>query len=104
MMIKRILLALVAATALISSTLCAATDPQRIDIDLPYSMAGVVHAVRSDQNEIVISDMIYEIVPYVIVHKSNANYIGTQYLKPSMRIGFKTEGAKRLIKEVWVLD
>lgn len=75
--------------------------------DLPYSRAGIIDSIHQDSNEIIISDWTYSIAPYVIVHKRNSDFVGTQYLKPSMAVGFrmeKSDGAKPSITQVWILD
>ncbi len=99
---KRTLLTLIISMAMASTTLSV----QAID-NMPFKRVGMIDAIYPDKNEIIIDDLIYEIVPYVIVHDKNNDYIGTQYLKPSMPIRFSMEtvtGSKSSITQVWILD
>ena len=103
---KRTLLTLIISIAMAIAMASTTLTVQAID-DMPFKRVGVIDAIHPDKNEIIIDDLIYEIVPYVVVHNKNNDYIGTQYLKPSMPIRFSMEtvtGSKSSITQVWILD
>ena len=105
MMIKQTEFAL-CVTLLISGTLYAASN-DAVDA-LPYTETGVIDDVRLNKNEIIISDQLFEVIPYARVHANN-KYPGVyvvEALKPDMIVGIKMGPGKhyRIITEVWLLD
>ena len=103
---KRTLLTLIISMAMAIMMASTTLSVQAID-NMPLKRVGVIDGIYPDKNKIIIDDLVYEIVPYVIVHDKNNDYIGTQYLKPSMPIRFSMEtvtGSKSSITQVWILD
>ncbi len=103
---KRTLLTLIISMAIAIAMASTTLSVQAID-NMPFKRVGMIDAIYPDKNEIIIDDLIYEIVPYVIVHNKNNDYIGTQYLKPSMPIRFSMEtvtAGKTSITQIWILD
>ena len=103
---KRTLLTLIISMAIAIMMASTTLSVQAID-NMPLKRVGVIDGIYPDKNKIIIDDLVYEIVPYVIVHDKNNDYIGTQYLQPSMPIRFSMEtvtGSKSSITQVWILD
>jgi len=105
MLIKKMSFSLFMSLTLIiqSGILYAATESTATTL---YSMTGIIDDIRLNKNEIVISDQLFEIVPYAKIHthKNYPNVYVIQNLTKKMIVGVKFQNNSRIITELWLLD
>jgi len=94
------------AVLLLTGSVQAATNA----IDLPlYTETGVIDEVRLNENVIIISDQLFNIVPYAKVH-GNSKYsdvFGIESLRQGIIVGVKLDKVgnnSRVITEIWLLN
>lgn len=91
---------------LLTGSVYAATNV--IDIPL-YTETGVIDEIRLNENIIILSDRLFEVVPYAKIneHSKYPGVFTVVDLKPDMIIGVKLDNLgnnSRVITEIWLLD
>jgi len=104
-MIRQIMYIL-STVLLLTGSAYAATDA----MDEPlYTETGIIDEVRLNKNEIIISDQLFEVVPYAEIHGNNKypSVFTVENLRPGIIVGIKLESLgnnSRVITEIWLLD